>query len=274
MKTYKTKIFQSIFFISSILLFSTITSCDKSEDNIVGTGTVTVEFDNRANGAALLLNKDYVNEKGETMNFSTFNYFVSNFSLVRNDGSIYVVPKDSCYFLIKEDGGSNPEISLNNIPAGDYKELRFIIGVDSLKSVSPASERVGALDPAGEAAGMYWAWNSGYIFVKAEGTSPQAPLDTNSNTRRFRYHIGLFGGVTSPTINNIKSISIHDHHGDVATVRSNISPNFHLKVDIMEMFKSPTTVSVAQYPTVMVNPYSATIANNFADMFTLDHIHN
>ena len=70
MKTYKTKIFQSIFFSSSILLVSTITSCDKSEDNIVGTGTVTVEFDNRANGNPLLLNKDYINENGETMNFS------------------------------------------------------------------------------------------------------------------------------------------------------------------------------------------------------------
>lgn len=211
------------------------------------------------------------------MSFSEFRYYVSNFSLIESDGSIYTVPKDECYFLISESAdGKNASVKIENIPAGDYKEFRFIIGVDSLKSVSPAAERTGVLDPAGEGAGMYWAWNSGYIFVKTEGESSVAPLDTVTGTRRFRYHIGLFGGYSAPTLNNIKSVSLKDPHGDVAKVRNSDhhAPHLHLNVDIMEMFKNPVTISVAANPTVMASPFSKNIADNFKDMFVLDHIHN
>jgi len=172
--------------------------------------------------------------------------------------------------LIKEEGGENTEIELNNIPVGDYKELRFIVGVDSAKSVSPLSERTGVLNPNGEGSGMYWSSNNGYIFCKAEGISPSAPWDSFTNLNFFRYHIGSYGG--SSSVNNIKSISLNN--GDVATVRTNISPNFHVTVEIMEMFKSPTTIKVADYPSVMDTPFSANIASNYQDMFELHHIHN
>ncbi len=259
-------------FTISLFIFS---SC-KKEDDVVpgGTGSVVLEFDNVANGSTLSLGKDYTNANGDVMNFSIFDYYVSNFSLVKEDGSVYMVPKDSCYFLIREKGGSNTEIELKNIPAGNYKEIRFLVGVDSLKSVSPIADRTGVLDPAGEGADMYWAWNSGYIFVKAEGTSPQAPLDAASNTNKFRYHIGLFGGYTSATLNNIKSFALHDEHGEVAEVRTNKKPHYHIIVDVMEMFKNPVTVSVTENHTVMVSPYSKVIADNYADMFKLGHIHN
>lgn len=260
----------SYFIILSVLVF--IISC-KKDDVISGSGSLTVEFDNVANGSSLVLGDNYINDQGETMKFSAFNYYVSNFSLVKTDGTVYTIPKDECYFLIKEDGGENSEIELKNIPAGDYKEVRFMIGVDSLKSISPTSERIGVLDPAGEGAGMYWAWNSGYIFVKAEGTSPQAPFDNTTNSNRFRYHIGLFGGYSSPTLNNIKTVAMNGG-SEYATVRTNVSPNFHIKVDIMEMFKTPNKMSIATNPTVMVSPLSALVSANYTDMFKLDHIHN
>ena len=261
----------------AIMIATGMSSCkkDKEEEIVVpetGTGSLKIEFDHKANGLTLNLGQDYVNAQGETMNFSMFNYYVSNFSLVKSDGSIYTIPKDECYFLVQEAGGANTEIELKNIPFGDYKEVQFIVGVDSLKSVAPASERTGVLDPAGEGAGMYWMWNSGYIFVKVEGTSPQAPLDSATNSNKFRYHIGLFGGYSSPTLNNIKKISLPS--ADLATVRKDITPRCHVEVEIMEIFKAPTTVSVAANPTVMVTPYSQSIANNYADMFELHHVHN
>lgn len=261
----------------ALFLTLSISSCkkDKEEDqeeSLNSTGSLMLEFDHKANGLTLNLGQDYVNAQGETMNFSMFNYYVSNFSLVQSDGSIYTIPKDECYFLIKETGGVNTEIELKNIPEGDYKEIRFMVGVDSLKSVAPASERSGVLDPAGEAAGMYWNANNGYIFVKLEGTSPQAPLDSATNSNKFRYHIGLFGGYSSPTLNNIKQIAISS--SDVAKVRKDATPSCHVEVEIMEIFKSPTTVSVASNPTVMDVAYSQNIANNYADMFELHHVHN
>lgn len=260
-----------------IIVLTMVSSCKKEDSGTepTGIGNLKIEFDHFANNERLALGVNYRNSNGDTMKFSMFNYYVSNFSLVKSDGSVYVIPKDSCYFLIKEENtGQNREIEFKGIPAGDYKEIRFIIGVDSLKSVSPISERTGVLDPAGEAAGMYWMWNSGYIFVKVEGTSPQAPFDTNTGNHPFYYHIGLFGGYDSPTLNNIKNVTLSDDAGDVATVRTNITPNVHVKVDIMELFKTPTTVSMAEHPVVMVSAFSAEVANNYKDMFQIDHVHN
>ena len=264
-----------IYIFSVLIILFAICACKKDKiDDTKGTGHLILKFDNLANGKTLVLGTNYANANGDTMNFSMFDYYVSNFSLVKTDGSIYTVPKDMCYFLITETGGANQEIELKDIPSGDYKEFRFIVGVDSLKSVSPISERKGVLDPAGEGAGMYWAWNSGYIFVKAEGTSPQAPLDSVSKSHKFRYHIGLFGGFSQPTINNIKTISISDPTGDVAVIKENRTPNIHVQVDVMELFKNPVNISVAGNSNVMANSFSAIIANNYKDMFKLNHIHN
>lgn len=63
--------------------------------------------------------------------------------------------------------------------------LRFLFGVDSLTSVSGAFG--GALDPIH---GMYWTWQSGYIFLMLEGWSPASP----GRRQEFHYHIGGYGG--------------------------------------------------------------------------------
>jgi hypothetical protein len=248
------------------------TSCSKEED-LTGTGSVFLHFDHKAGDQVLALGQNYVTANGDTVNFSTFQYFVSNFVLEKADGSTFVVPRDSCYFLVDHARPETQEIELRNVPAGDYTGVRFVIGVDSAKSASPLAERTGVLDPATGAQGMYWMWNSGYIFVKVEGTSPQAPVNGNG-LRAFLYHIGGFGGYNAPTINNLKTAELHAHDGEVAEVRNNRSPELHTMVDILEVFKTPTAISVAANPVVMFNPFSTNVANNYADMFVLDHIHN
>jgi hypothetical protein len=247
---------------------------DKKEDELSGFNNVEVEFENRAGNKPLVFGVEYTNALGEKLTFSTFNYFVSNFALIREDGTEFVVPKDSCYFLCKHEDLKSRRVVLKNVPAGNYKAIRFIIGVDSLKSVSPASERVGVLDPATGASGMYWNWNAGYIFVKVEGTSPQAPLDPGANANIFQYHIGLFGGYSSPTLNNIKTVTLELHHGEVAKVRRSGGPHFHIYVDILELFTKPMNISVATNPKVHAGPFSKNVADNYADMFILDHVHN
>ena len=57
----------------------------------------------------------------------------------------------------------------------------FLLGVDSLTNVSGAFG--GDLDPI---KGMYWAWNSGYINLKLEGTSPGSPYPSHG----FELHLG------------------------------------------------------------------------------------
>ncbi|MBN8679081.1 MAG: hypothetical protein J0M29_12705 [Chitinophagales bacterium] len=262
------------FYVWAAALFSAvliIPACkDGRDEGITGFGSVEIEFDNRAEGESLVFGKTYTNAAGESLSFSLLDYYVSNVVLVSEDGARYVAPKDSCYFLCKHEDPDSRVVRINNVPAGNYSGLEFMIGVDSAKSVSPVTERVGVLDPATGASGHYWSWNAGYIFMKVEGNSPAAGTADNF----FQYHIGLFGGFNSPTLNNLKTIALTAPAEPAMVRQGEEAPHFHLYVDALEIFKSPNVLSIEDYPAVHASPYSANIAANYADMFVIDHVHN
>lgn len=246
-------------------------ACKKEETVDTTPGTVEVELDHRWGTQVFNFNQAIVTPAGDTATFTAFKYYVSNIKLLKDDGTEYALPNS--YYLVNHDSAISKAIKLSNVPAGSYKGVTFSIGVDSLKNVSPLDQRTGVLDPAGAGKGMYWAWNSGYIFVKLEGISPSAPLDTPTQKRRFWYHIGGFGGYSSKTINNLKTVTLKSTTTS-ATVNGSTNPTFHLIVDVKEFFQDPTALSIKNYPVVMFAPYSTTIAENYKDMIRLDHIHN
>jgi len=261
-----------VFFLFGILCLCLLfASCDEDDPLVQGeTGQLTIEFDNRAGKENLELNTDYSNSSGETFRISKLNYYISNIVLETIDGNQFVVPQDSCYFLIMEEEEESQEVVLKNIPAGDYNQITFTIGVDSLRSTLDISKRTGVLDPAQGHDGMYWTWNSGYIFFKMEGSSPSAPSDQDN---KFYYHIGGFGGYNTPGLNNIR-VSTVDMGNAVAQVRSGKSPEVHLHVDVLEFFKNPASISIAEHSLVMFADYSKTVSANYVDMFRFDHVHN
>jgi hypothetical protein len=267
------KQFKNALFIALAAMTFSFMACQKDDINPNQTGSMTLEFDNIFGGQNLTLNSvTYKNAAGEDLTVSMFNYFISNIKLQKDDGTEYVVPQDESYFLVKEAEAATHTITLKNIPEGNYNGVKFIIGVDSLRNTMDVSKRTGNLDIAGAAQGMYWSWNSGYIFVKMEGTSPSAPLDSASNTSKYRMHIGGFGGLSSKTINNIKETSLKI--ADVAKVRSDATPKMHVVVDAAKVLNGSTNVSFKTNATTMFNPFSVNVANNYVSMFTLDHIHN
>jgi hypothetical protein len=235
--------------------------------------TMSVEFDNIVGGQNLLLNSvNYTNAAGEQFNISLLQYFVSNFKLVKTDGTEYTVPQDSCYFLIKESDATSRYATFK-VPQGEYKQLSFTLGIDSLRSTMDIGKRTGILDPTAGHDGMYWSWNSGYIFFKMEGLSAAAPADP-SGQHKFRYHIGGFGGYSAPTINNIKTITINLTTAGTVKAKAGRQSNVHLLADVMKLFNGSSTVSIGANPTVMFSTFSTTVANNYSSMFTHDHTEN
>ena len=167
------------------------------------------------------------------------------------------------------------------VPEGDYSKVQFVLGVDSLRSTMPVEKRTGVLSfnpESGHAGGgMYWGWNSGYIFLKLEGycdlISDNQQGDPTGN-KQFKYHIGGFGGYNAPTLNNIKTITIDLQSAGIAQVRAGMRSNAHLFVDIMKIFNGPNAFSIVAHPNVMFSEYSVNIANNFPAMFSHDHTEN
>jgi hypothetical protein len=237
-------------------------------------GKLRIEFDNVVGDKNLVLNSvTYQNASKEDFVVSKFNYFISNIKLSRADGTVFVVPQDSSYFLVKEDTKASQFVTLNNVPAGDYNAVEFMVGVDSLRNTAPIEKRTGVLDPSGGMMGdgMYWAWNSGYIFVKLEGTSPVG----NPVNNKFYYHIGLFGGYSERTVNNTRTVKVSFGESK-ASVSAGKTPEVHLLVDVLKIFDGPgARISIEANNSIMGGqPLKAQeVANNYVGMFTLDHIH-
>ncbi|HUQ67277.1 MAG TPA: MbnP family protein [Flavitalea sp.] len=256
------KTFSLLLLIGIILL-----SCKKENNgyNANFRGLLGLEFDNVAGSEDLkLITGTYTNASGETFSVRNLQYFISNISLVKTDGTEYIVPQDSSYFMINESASVNA-MPVLKIPEGEYKELRFIVGVDSLRNTMDISKRTGVLAPT---LNNYFNENNGYIFFNMEGTSPQAPGGT------YKFHIGGYGGKTSATINNIKKISIDLSARGMVKIREGNESVIHMLVDVTRVFTGTTNVSLATNNIVEFHPFSVNIANNYALMYTHDHTHN
>jgi len=258
--------------IISIVLFF-FTSCKKDSDPLYNPAVkadLSVEFDNIAGSSDLALNTgSYTNSSGEVFTVTKLKYYVSNFVLTNTNGTVYTVPQDSSYFLIDESNEATHEVELH-LPEGEYKTLQFIVGVDSLRSTKSSSERTGVLDPATTAADMYWNENEGYVFFNVEGTSSSSTTADKS----FQYHIGGYGGSTSATFNNLKTVTLDLTQRGVAQVKSGRHSDVHLMTDVLKFFDGNTQINIATHPVVMFDDFSVTIADNFNGMFRHDHTHN
>lgn len=217
--------------------------------------SLTFTFKNVVGNDPLSLNDTwYKNENGDSIKIKAYKYYVSNFSLVKGD-SAYDVPES--YYLINEADPASQTFTLEDIPAGDYDEVRFLIGVDVARNTSGA--QTGALDPAN---GMFWDWKTGYIMALMEGESPQS-----KTSNIFTYHAAGFD--ISMGAQRYVQLKLPKK----ATVSPSFYPNVIIQSDVLEWFKTPNKVSLATLSAVMSHPEDVKIiADNYADMFTIEDV--
>lgn len=227
----------------------------------------TLHFQNVVGKEVLKLNDAiYTNASGEKFNVTTFNYFISNIKLQRKDGTEYVLPQDSTYHLIKQSDPKSRDINLR-VPADDYTALTFIVGVDSVMSTSDLTRRTGALDISGGMLdGMYWTWNSGYLFVKFEGDSEQAKAD-QTGQHKFRYHIGGYGGYKKASLNNIKTVKLD--LPNPKNLRQDVQAVINIQADVLKIFDGTKAMRIADNATVMFGEQSKVVADNYSTMFSV-----
>jgi hypothetical protein len=225
-------------------------------------GKLRIEFESRAGNAPLVLNdQSYVTAAGDTVKIATFNYYVSNVTLIKKGGDEAILPKT--YHLIKTHVSSSRIVTLNDVPVGEYEGIKFVVGVDARRNTCSASDewagdcgaQDGALDPVH---GMYWSWNSGYIFFKLEGFYAKDSV--------MQYHIG---GSRDP--HSAVVTAVPDMKGKTFKVEAGRTPEVHFYADALEIFKS---ISLKTHPKIHTPGEKASqAANAYKSMFTLDHIH-
>lgn len=196
------------------------------------------------NGETLVLEtRKYVSPANDTLQFERFRFYLSSIELVFEDGKVY--KEAGSYHLVDLEEPSTLQLHLLHVPAGKITSVKFNIGVDSIKSVSGAMD--GDLDPR---FGMYWAWNSGYINAKLEGTSRSCKAYQN----RFEFHIG---GYSFPE-NSLRTVKL-----DLAQPLE--SDQLTLAADAQAWFNG---VQLGKLPGVMIPGREAMmIADNYRQMF-------
>jgi hypothetical protein len=161
-----------------LLLFTIFSACKKDKEEPTPYGIAYFVFSNTVDGQPVQLGvMNYTNDAGNTYSIDILKYYISNMVFVRDDNSEV---KAENYELIDE-SKSDSKIFSVSLPHGTYKKMRFMMGVDSLRNVSGAQS--GDLDPIN---GMFWDWNTGYIYFKHEGNF----LDTHNDLQPLTYHYG------------------------------------------------------------------------------------
>ena len=257
----------NIFLFVLALTSITFSSCKKDEveetptPTPATTGMFKVEFEQVFAGEEFSFDSSYTNSFGEVLNFTRFDYYISNITLSKSDGTSWTQPES--YFLLKSNDPASLLLSIAEVPAGDYTGMTFSIGVDSIRNVSGA--QTGALDPAN---GMFWAWNTGYVFIKAEGTCSASAMGGV-----FEYHIGGFQNANNT--NCIRTVS-HAFGGATMTIAPNTAPQIHMAVDLSRLFNgSNDSLSVAATPMIhMPGAGAVNTANRFQEAFEFEHLHN
>lgn len=210
-----------------LLSLVTIVSCKKEDPKPepqpavpTGSAEIVLEHEWGMSGLPFQLNTALTHPMtGDDLTFETFKYYISNFKLKKSDGTWWTHPNS--YFLVDLSTPSSTTLSLNNIPIGDYTEMSYVLGVDSTRNVSGSQS--GALSTTNN---MFWSWNSGYIMVKAEGTSPQA------GSGSFAYHLGGFAGVnkivtTKSAVFSVENLTVTETSNGKVYLTLNPARLFH-----------------------------------------------
>ncbi|OIQ21070.1 MAG: hypothetical protein BM557_04755 [Flavobacterium sp. MedPE-SWcel] len=257
----------------SMLTLFTV-SCSSDDDSnaevIDGTfGEVELFFDNSVAGDALVLGSTYTNSNGESLTIDRFNYIVSNVVLINAAGEEVVYPKEESYFVVSEENDLKT-VHLENFPAGDYKKIKFGIGVDAQRYLQGETAQQSFWDLA-TANDLTWTWSTGYRFINFEGTYTGHHI---TDATPFRMHQG-----SNSATDNYREVTLD--LPSTGRVRENETPSIHFVVDLNVLLDGDTKISLhdnindaGTATSIMGGANLVTIAENSKKMFEVHHVHN
>ncbi|HXD92838.1 MAG TPA: MbnP family protein, partial [Bacteroidia bacterium] len=86
---------------------------------------VHIQFKNYVGNAILQLDSTCKNALGQDFTITNFKYYIGNICLKKAEGKTYTTQE---YFLINEHEEDSKQITLNDVPEGNYTSIEFIVG--------------------------------------------------------------------------------------------------------------------------------------------------
>jgi hypothetical protein len=164
--------------------------CDKEEKK----SSVALNFKGDFGTEALVMFADeYPYYEGMNVKFQLFQFYLSDVVLLKEarEDAEAVELFDVELITFKDiqtaaAAGEGITITSREIPAGEYKGIRFGIGVaPDFNATSPGDYRTD--HPLSD---NYWSWALGYIFTKIEGNADLDGDGEYTNDGKLTFHIG------------------------------------------------------------------------------------
>ncbi|HSZ25655.1 MAG TPA: MbnP family protein, partial [Cytophagaceae bacterium] len=254
----KNKIALLVLAIVNILILG---SCKKKSENDPQPSTMkqsaSLKITPVSGNNSLNFDSVYTTNSGQKYTVSTFRYYLSNIRLVKEDGSEY--PISEKYFLVNP---STSDYDLGQVPVGNYRGIRFSVGIDSLTNhkdptTYPENDPLAIQSP-----GMHWSWNSGYIFMMIEGSCDTTA--NNSDVLNYgQYSHGMFFHIgMDPLYRNVDLISTF-------TVGTDNAKTIALKADINTFFNNIDLKTQNKSHSMGSMSLATTAADNIPNMFSI-----
>ncbi|MCY4779772.1 hypothetical protein ORI89_08915 [Sphingobacterium sp. UT-1RO-CII-1] len=171
------KILNPYFFLG--LFFISFISCSKDSDSPVA-NQLTLSFNNTFKDETIILGDASsslasvnTSAKGQEHRFSEVKYVISNIRLIKADGGeipYHINDLDKGATVINQAKPQTLDYVMTNIPAGEYKQIKFGLGVKQGLNTLDEVKFPGFYAEAGaNDTKMMWEWGTGYRFTKIEG---------------------------------------------------------------------------------------------------------
>lgn len=163
----------------TVLSFS-IFSCNSDDDASAVANNVTLEFKNTFKDQTIVLGDNNstsattnTSAVGQLHQFSELKYVVSNVRLIKTDGSeipYNINDLDKGATVIDQSKTTSLNYVLSNIPSGEYKSIKFGLGIKTeLNTLDQARFPKFYAAAGANNTEMMWEWGTGYRFTKIEG---------------------------------------------------------------------------------------------------------
>jgi hypothetical protein len=250
----------SMFFFKMIIPVSLFTylsvsfiACEKT--SIPEDIQISFTFDHKIGADALELDTiKYTNLAGNKYSVARLKYFVSDITLHKTGGGTVLI--DDEHYINASDANTLSFAPAMAIPNGNYSQISFVLGLDTIKNISnaylnPPQSDMAWPDPMG----------GGYHYMKLEGKYNDS-LGVPAN---YNIHTGELMG--------------NPYYVDVTLSGSSFSAegvnlNVAVKMDINKWYENPNTYDFSVYGSAIMNNMNAqnAIKQNGADVFTLSSI--
>jgi hypothetical protein len=226
-----------------------------------------VRFHNTAGGRPLeLFTGIYANSFGEPFSVEQFKYYVTRIRVTDRDGREEVIAAD-VHLVDQSDTGSLTLRLLCGL--NRLQSIAFVVGVDSVANTGGVM--TGDLDPL---RGMFWTWNSGYIYARLEGQSDSAKAPAH----RWSWDIGGYKANVNAArevvlcIPDPRQLKGAQGQADQWTQGRPAEAVLTIGADLLKWFDGKTAVRLSASPTCHEpGALAMRIADNYSTMFSIVH---